>query len=316
MAADKYLLHGFNGVFFGYIKDNLTSESSCLIYDQMMKIGEREELPLADVRTRIIEGGEATFQNDLFPLIDQETLISLLSLDELRIAEIDLLAAVFKWVDCEVERQGLFVTRENRQKVFEPIKGYIVFTALMLDQIAKCEEVAELLTKEERGALALHLLDKSNPSIIDLKTQRKAGASVYSVLVSEPLVASGKTLSKETVLGVNRKVSIRMISTTYPERATNLNFTILNPKGQIELSSSFYYYKNIVKSVKDGRWCLSFDPFVVQPNDTYTLQITGNDVFSNDDQLSRQRQLKYEDSVTFSLSDYHCIMGLEFQLSD
>ena len=309
MAADKYLLHGFSKAFFDYVKDNLNAECSCLIYDQLMKIGEREEISLASVRTTIIEGKETPFQSDYYLEIDQETLISLLSLDELRVAEIDLLTAVSKWVDCEVQREGLPMNHENRRKVFEPIKGYIVFSALTLDQIANCKEVAELLTKEERGALALHLLDKSNSLMVEQKTKRKAGTGVCTVLASDPLVVGTNSFKREITLSVNQKVSIRTIYTTYPQRAANLSVLIRDPAGALP-------NLKIKRSVKNGKLCLSFAPplAIEVVNSSYTFQITGHDVLCNEDQLSRQRQLKYDESVTFDLSDYHCVIGLEFRL--
>ena len=131
LAADKYLLHHFSEPFFEYIKGRLNAESSCLIYDQLIKIGEREEIPLPQVRTAVIEGGIKAFQSEHFMQIDQETLISLLSADELAVDEIDLLVAVSKWVDCEMQRQSLPANGENRRKMFERIKGYILFSTFL-----------------------------------------------------------------------------------------------------------------------------------------------------------------------------------------
>ena len=125
MAADKYLVHHFGEALIEYAKSRLTVESSCLIYDQLMKIGEHEEISLADVRTMIIENSREAIGTENFTQIDQETLISLLSLKELSIDGNYLLAAVSEWIDCELQRQGLQVNHVNRQKAFQPIKSYI-----------------------------------------------------------------------------------------------------------------------------------------------------------------------------------------------
>ena len=151
-------MNHFSKSFFDYVKSKLNAASSCLIYDQLVKIGDREEIPLAEVRTVAIEQTQETFESEHFKHIDQETLINLLSLDQLSIDEFDLLEPISKWVDCEVQRQGLPINDENRRKVFKPIKGHILFNALKLEKAAKCKEIAELLTVEEIGSLILHLL--------------------------------------------------------------------------------------------------------------------------------------------------------------
>ena len=105
-AGDKYKLNGFHQMFFAYVKSKLNAKSSCLIYDQLVKIFDREEIRLGDVRTAMIKNSQETIESEHFKEIDQETLISLLSLDRLNIDEADLLPAVSKWVDCEVQRQA------------------------------------------------------------------------------------------------------------------------------------------------------------------------------------------------------------------
>ena len=148
VAADRYKLHGFSKALTDYIKAKLNAENSCLIYDQLIKIGEREEILLADVRTIIIENSQKAFASEHFTQIDQETLISLLSPNKLNIAEIDLLKAVSRWVDCKVQRQGLPMNDMNRQLAFEPIKRYISFTAFTPDQITACEAIKHLFPRK------------------------------------------------------------------------------------------------------------------------------------------------------------------------
>ena len=308
LAADKYLLHHFSKALTDYVKAKLSAESSCLIYDQLIKIGEREGISLASVRTTIIENSLKAFESEHFTQIDQETLISLLSLDELNIAEIDLLAAVSKWIDCEVQRQELQTNRENRRKVFEPIKGYIVFTALTPDQIASRKEVAELLTLEERGTVLLHQLDADNPSLVMLKTARRAGSGICSVFVNDAHHRSTSYYDSPALI-VNRRVFIRTIYTTYSRKAEHMCFKILDSKG-LDLGLK------IEKVVRDGRLCLSFDSlFDVQPNTSYTLEVTGNGSTAVEDHLSKQLQLNFKGLVIFDLEmkyDFHCVKGFDF----
>ena len=320
MAADKYLIHHFGEALIEYIKGRLTAESSCLIYDQLMKIGEREEISLADVRTMIIENSKATLESEQFTQIDQETLIGLLSLDKLTVHENDLVAAVSKWVDCEVQRQGLPANFENRRKVFEPIKPYILFASLTPEQISDCQEIAKLLTPEERGLLVLHLLNKENPWAIQLKSPRNAWSLLgnCSVFVSDsPDLERNYSYSRSVRLSVSRRVRIQAIYLTYSERASAVSLQILDSNG-VDLGLE------IERSVKDGKWCFSINPPLdAQPDSIYTLEVTGDGRTTVEDQLSSQKTL-YLKGLEFSLDYssllnqegkryvYHCIRGLEF----
>ena len=308
MAADKYLVNHFGQAFFGYVKGKLNAESSCLIYDQLVKIGDRDEIRLADVRTAMIKNSRETIESEHFTKIDQETLISLLSLDQLNIDEADLLAAVSKWADCEVQRQGLPVNRENRRKVFQPIKGYVLFNALKPEKVAKCKVIADLLTLEEAGSLVLHLLNKNKPLMIKLKTSRSAGAGTNSVFVKDLFSASGYYASRSVDLTVDRRVSIRTVYLTYSQNATNLSFQAYD--------SSNYRNLNLTakRSVKDGKLCLSFSPPLdAQANCRYQLTVTCNRTLTSEDQLTRGQTLRYGSiNFYFECSDFNFVRGLEF----
>ena len=311
LAADKYLLHHFSKALTDYVKAKLSAESSCLIYDQLIKIGEREEISLASVRTVIIKNSLKTFESEHFTQIDQETLISLLSLDKLSISEIDLLAAVSKWVDCEVQRQDLPANEENRRKVFEPIKGYVLFTALTLEEIANCEEVTQLLRDEEIGSLVLHLLNKKWPLKIELKTSRVAGSSFCSVFVDDARPAYINLCSDLVKLTVNRRVSIRTFYTNYSKRFHHVFFKILGSNDvDLGLKTERFF--------QDGRLCFSFNPpLVVEPNTSYTLKIDEPAGLASTEFVSQQEQLNFEGSVIFGLKrrdQFHCVRGFEFRL--
>ena len=297
VAADKYLLHEFNKEFFDYIKGKLNPESSCLIYDQLMKIGDREEISLADVRTVIIENSKDAFESKHFRQIDQETLISLLSLDELSIAEFDLFVAVSKWVDCEVERQDLPVNGLNRLRMFEPIKSYILFTALTLEQIANGKELGLPLTNQEKGLLVMHRLNKVNQSPIELKTSRKASVSACSVFISESgsVEFYSYSHSRTMYLSLNRRVYIKTFSTIYSGSAANLSFKIQNSKGvDLDLKTQI--------SLQDGKWSFTFrPPFKAEPDCLYTLQITGDDQLARDQPVNTPTLENPKYSIIFNM---------------
>ena len=312
MAADKYLVNHFGQAFFDYVKSKLNTESSCLIYDQLVKIGEREEIRLAEVRSLIIENSRETIGSEHFTQVDQETLTSLLSLDRLNIDELDLLAAVLKWVDCEMQRQGLPVNRENRRMVFQPIKGYVLFSTLTPEKAAKCKEIPELLTVEEAGSLLLHL-NLGEPLMIELKTSRSARSGTHSVFVSTSFSAHGYPRSRSMYVRVSRRVSIREIYLTYSPSAPDL---------RLEVQNSFtgsYLGLNVERSVKDGKLCLSLSPpWEAEANEQYRLFVTCTGTLQLEDQLTYEHSLSNE-LITFDLiphTDFHFVRGLEFALLD
>lgn len=166
-----------------------------MINDQLIRI-QKDEIWSGYMRSKIVEYSRETFESAYFTQIHQQTLISLLSLDELKIAEIDVLAAVLAWLVCEVQRQGLSLSLANRRKVFEQIKDYIVFTALTPQEIASCKELADLLTAEERGSLLLHVTNRVNPLTVQPKTPRKAGDIQDSFVKKAYLVINQKEIEK------------------------------------------------------------------------------------------------------------------------
>ena len=292
------------------MKNQLDAESSCLIYDQLVKIGDREEIPLTEVRTVIIENTPEAFGSENFTRIDQETLISLLSLKELTIKEVDLLAAVLKWVDCEVQRQDLPLNRENQRRVFQPIKGYVLFTALTPEEVAKFK-IAELLTSEEAGSLISHF-NNGKPFMIELKTPRRAGFITRSVFVSK-LFSANCGRSRSLGLTVSRRVRIRTIYLTYSPKAPDFSFQILNDSTEEVLVAE------AKRSVKDGKLCLSFCPSLdLQANQGYILNTSygGNSGQAFEDRFTPEETLSYAiESIYFDFTPYtgyNFVRGIEF----
>ena len=280
------------------------------------------EITLAHVRSTIRKRSKKVFESKHFTEIGKETLISLLSLDQLEIAEIDLVAAVSKWVDCEVQRQGLPVNRENRRRVFEPIEGYILFTALTPERLANCKEIAGLFTPEEIGLLCLHLLNKEYPLTIQLKTPRKIGASICSVFVSDSREDDYECCDEneeedfnsiEMLLTVNRKVSIHAIHTTLDESADL----------SLEIRDLYHQRLNLkmTRFEKDDKLSFSLDPpFDVQPNSSFRLVANVDETI---EEASEQNELDYKGLVIFNVHrespnclEFHCLRGLDFSLLD
>ena len=304
MAADKNLLRGFNETFVRYIMGMLDTKNSCLIYDQLIKIGEREQVSLDCLRTTIITNSKWAFESEYFTQIDQETLISLLSLDELSINEFDLLAAVLRWVDCEVRRQGIPVTDESRRRVFEPIKGYVLFGALTSEEIADSEAVVRLLTEEEKRSLTLYL-DKNMPLKVKLMTSRKAFSGIYS---------------RTAYLSFKKRTIIASVETTYSGSADNLSIKIRGPNG-VDLDLKPERRLNNY----NGMWFFHFfgSDFIAEPHCLYELVITGDEQLTKEDQMSKMSKMKFNTGevcveistkpVLHGYSSPHIINGLCFE---
>ena len=317
MAADKYWVHEFHKDFFEYIKSRLSAENSCLIYDQLIKIGEREELTLAHVRSTIVKNSKEALKSEHFTQIDQETLISLLSLDELSIDEFDLFLAVSKWVDYEVRRKGLLMNDENRKRVFKPIKGYIVFDALSLEQITNCLTIISLLTKRERGSLLLQRLNRGERRMIELKTSRRAKASACDVLVSKPALVKNSypgSYTRWMCLSANRKVSITRIHSTYSGSAAYLTLTILDSDGvDLGLKTKI--------SFQNGKGSFQLNPHLtMMPGHRYILQITGDELLTQEDLMSNFSRFNDPNYAIFEMGSYglgsHFIESLTYSLPD
>lgn len=306
-AADRYLLHHFQEPFFASIKSKLDAKNSCLIYDQLMKIQSENQL-MDHVRKFIVSNSKAAFNSEYFTQIDQQTLISLLSLDMLSISEINLLTAVANWVDCEVQRRGLPDTLANIRTVFEPIKGYIIFTDLKSEEIANCSEIARLLTEEEMSALVLHLSgNKKVPWTVERKTARTVGSHVCK---AKPARFSSTNLegpfSNQTYLMSTRSVRIKTIYSGYSSAAVNPRIELVNTNDGSTISS-------FDSSLKDRKWQFTLNPpLLVEPNIKYKARATAAGSMCREDQVNDCPNLDHNQTTIFRLSFKEIYLPVSF----
>ena len=97
--------------------------------------------PLNRVRDMVMSNSRAVFKNEHFIRIDLQTLTDLLKLHQLSIAEIEVLAAVSKWVNWRIEQAGMPTTPGNKRAAFAPIKRLIRFTDMLPDEVGLQREV-------------------------------------------------------------------------------------------------------------------------------------------------------------------------------
>ena len=262
------------------------------------------------MRTLIMEISDEVFQCENFKFILQETLIGILSLDELRISEVELLEDISKWVDNKVKINGLTMDNKNKRKIFEPIKPYIVFSSLTAEQIAGCKEIETLLTPEETGLLALHVLNKSRPLMIECKTARRVASDLKRV-VYDSLSSGAKSLLRKPFLTVSGGVEIFIIYSTYPYKVKNPCLAILGPNGvDLDLKCEIF--------LLDGCWCFSpKPPLKAKPSTKYQLVFTTDEKAKWDIEMSDQKRSSCGENFVFNLEfptgqEYHPIKKIDF----
>lgn len=90
---------------------------------------------LKEVRDLIMSNSRIAFENEHFVRIDLHTLIDLLQLDQLNIAEIEVLKCCSKWLNWRIAQAGMPATLANKRAAFAPIKRLIRFTDMMPDEV-------------------------------------------------------------------------------------------------------------------------------------------------------------------------------------
>lgn len=220
LAADKYLVEELRGELILGSMNRLNKFNVCLLYDQFLRIPFDDtgslicrEATLNSLKKFIQAYSRDAFESESFTEIEEDTLVNLLGFEFLNMPESDVLNACLKWVNAQVERQGLVATAENKQKVFAPIKHFIRFTDLEDEQLGKMNELKEALSLDEFASLFLKLTKEWDQFSIEYKTERKKGKKIYSVSDSSSSYFSPKKRFSElkVKLKSNQKVCITSI---------------------------------------------------------------------------------------------------------
>lgn len=228
-AADKYLVYYFASSLIKQLEKYLYVSNCVIIYDQLMQLDAGNDL-LTKSKTMIELYSAEAFKSKQFEKIGQDTLINLLKFKQLNITEFEILDACSRWVNAEVIRRGLSPTIENKRNVFKPIKPFIKYSDLSLEDLKKCKDTDDLLTYEEIGMLFVHSINSAKPLTIDCQTTRKK-LELSVVFVVKNLLIYVETTEISGFLNVNRKVFIRLIGTYLYIDADRLQLTIFNSSG-------------------------------------------------------------------------------------
>ena len=308
-VADKYLVVGLNDVLFNHIKESLDIFNCCLIYDQLFKI-QKDDLPvLKHVKSFIKYNTKKVVEHEFFTKIDENTLLDLLMMDELSVSEIELLKACDRWVNEELLREGLISNTQNKREIFKPIKNYIKFSVLTIDQMKGFGEIYDLLPVEETSSFLAHLLNGSIQLPIECKTKRKT-INLYRI-VSSLSNASINLSQFVTSISANQTCFIQMFSTSLHKSIAFLELSIEKNGKELKL--------NFEKKLIDDYWCFNFeDGFEMNSDVNYKLIFTFNQAYFGiaPNKLNNYTSLvQLKPNFVFNLTssnDYHCIEKIDF----
>ena len=297
------------------IKERSSTTNAIIIYDQMLQF-ENEDVLLNLARITIQFNSKLAFDGECFTEINEKTLIDLLNFESLNIDEIDLLIACSRWVDAECARNGLSLNSTNKRKIFKPIKPFIQFSKLTIDQLREFNQIEHLLTVEEVASLFVHLLDKSKKFQINCRSERKMFKWLTTIGQGSSNFTS-QTLSEITILlNVNQSILVKSIHTLLKKDVKNVSIKIFEIDKALDRPLSV----RGVFNVRKDRYSLDFQRFFrIEPNKDYKV-VFKFDRFSfstYSDQLSRSNKIELKDeheSFVFNLNfdNLSCIDRIEF----
>ena len=330
LAADKYLVEKLKDELMLGSVYRQNKANVCLLFDQFLKIPfdevgsflrEEKGTILNEFKKFIQAYSKDAFESESFTEIDEETLIELLRLEFLNLSESDVLKACLRWVNAEVEREGLVATSENKQKVFSQVKPFVRFIDLDYDQLTELGELKDVLPIEELASLFLKMSSLGNRVIIDCKTERQKGRKVYEVGRSSlsQITWSNRpfkeNFSRFSInLRANQKVCITSIQTMLNTSVERLELKVFRCEQGGDVPLAFVEF---TKYLLDGNWC--FQPgraLEIDPSLSYKLVFNLVDkLFEYAYNTTSFSTIVGGDEFKFSLSEfgrYHCIKGFNF----
>lgn len=311
VAGDKYLVHDLNDRLIEFIESRLDASNCCIIYNELVKIREHDEL-LDKAKRLIRSDAKVAFGNELFESIDKDTLIDLLNFQWLNVREIDILESCLRWVEAKIEKLGLIPTNENKREVFSAIKFHIRFSELSAKELGTFAGIESLLTNEEIGALLLHLFNKSTKSSpVNCKTARKS-IRAFTADGEDCEYLAHSSSEFITLLNVNRKVLIKRLCTSLTVDVTNLALSIYKDDEKLEFDQ-----RRLLD--EEDHWFFEFDHLLELDagSDYKVLFEFDHFEFDQDTQLSDLNKFvsvedHHEFVFTFNFETLHCVKQIEF----
>lgn len=292
-----------------YVNKILSEKNCFIIYENLNQLPS-EQKTMNRVINLIRMNTKQAVEDDHFLNIDEDTLIDLLQSESLNIDEIEILSAITKWVDAEIERKQLLPSTINKQFIFKNIKNLVRFSKLNMNEIVEFDKIDDLLNLNEIGNLFLHIKNKNYPFTITCETNRK---KMFTILNECNQQAQTMPYFQIRVLmNVNKEVSLKRIRTSLNEEVTRLNVRILENDVQLALDEQLI--------LEENKWVVEFgSPVELDPLNNYLLIFNFDSFLFNkpDRKLSNINEFKIEDrnenyAFTLNFDQFHCIRGIDF----
>ena len=316
-AANKYLAFEFVKRLLKYTSDQMKPSNACLIYDQLLKL----ELELDD--ESLIKRVEKMIKTEIslsdgLTEIDQHTLESILSFDQLYIVEVGLLWSCLDWTDAELKRRGLEATVENKRSLFADLKHLIRFCDLKTNELAELD-IENYVESDEAISVFRHSANKSKPLMIEYRSPRVTGqlwTAEIGMSHSSLTLPSGSVFRSEFKFRVNKKAFLVQINTQpiLIDCHSIVCEIFQENKSLGEWKCDYDKIKNIVKT-----YCCDFETgsfLEMEPDQEYKF------CFKSSEPLKEPGRLFYRDELTVRTDDsqfiftmagpHHCIAKIFF----
>lgn len=210
-TGDQYRVHNFSDALFVYVRSKLNVSNCCLVYSQLLAVSHATAGLRLQAQVLIERHSKQAFESASFSRIDEVALKRILMLN-LSAEEIDKLRGCSVWVDAKAKRLGLPTNKENRLKLFDPIKRFIRLDAIPVAEIARSEELQNLLSERDIVHLLLRHFSTSQQMVIQPAVIQPAviQPAVIQSAVSQP--AASQTPEQPTQSPVNEELSIQIDS--------------------------------------------------------------------------------------------------------
>jgi hypothetical protein len=147
-AAKKYALNGLEMKCSNFLKDNVTADTVCSIYEQAVFFD------IEDLQTRcfdfMLKNACEVFDSPEFLNVTQTTLLKLLQNDNLADDETHVFKACLKWSEHKCKGQQLQLTPENQRAVLGEALFQIRFPLMTMELFAKVVPRTGILTNDEQ----------------------------------------------------------------------------------------------------------------------------------------------------------------------
>ena len=136
-AAQHFDLSDVCNALLEYADSKVSIDNSTILLDQYSKIATVPNEKIDELIGIFGLHAHLAIHSKMFLQIGKSTLVQLLKSEKLFIQEKDLYYAVMRWINAELNRQGLEVNVENKSKLFDEFKHLIRFPIMTKHQVSR-----------------------------------------------------------------------------------------------------------------------------------------------------------------------------------